>query len=420
MPNNPSKPVFFYGWLMVVAAFFLQFIAWGTNATFGVFLTPLSRDLGWSRALIAGAFSCGTASRGLLSIIAGKLNDRYGPRVLVTIGGSSLALAHLLLAYVTSLWQFYLIYGFLVGLGMSVTFVPLATTIVEWFREKRATATAIFMVGASFGGLIMAPVASGFISAYGWRTSYTIIGVIAFVVVLSCGPVLRRGPGAARKAKPVAGQADHVPARSAFAPISFRAVARTKQFWIFCAIVFCGFFCHFTVSVHLVAHSIDTGIPTRIAPYILATLSGTAIVGRIGIGAAADQVGHKAVLMVCLAILGIDCLWLMVARGLWMFFGFAAVFGLVSSVCMVLSSPMVADHYGLGSHGTILGTIMMSGTIGGAFGPLFSGCIFDITGSYNPALIVCAGFCGLAVALLMRLDRRDMGQMPERLSTARS
>ena len=173
---------------------FLQFIGWGTNVTFGIFLAPLSLEFGWTRAVTSGAYTFGTILRGLLNILVGRLNDKYGPKALVMVLGSAIGGGYILLSQMSSLWHFYILFGVCVNVGMNVTFVPPATTIASWFKEKRGIATAIFLSGASFGGLIMVPLASRLITAYGWRASYVIIGIISFVVVMFWGPFLRRNP----------------------------------------------------------------------------------------------------------------------------------------------------------------------------------------------------------------------------------
>jgi len=407
MSDKTNQHTHYYKWLIVVSSFFMQFIGWGTNVTFGIFLIPVSLEFSLSRTAISGAYTFGTILRGVLNLFAGKMNDRYGPRVLVIVFGSFIGIGYLLLSQMGALWQLYIFYGVFVSMGMSVTFVPLATTVATWFRVKRGMATAIFLSGASLGGLILAPLTSRLITAYGWRNSYVFIGIISLVIVLFWGLFLKRGPqytDATIVSAVTSSQDDSSRERG----ISLKTVVWTEHFWVLCAIMFCSFFCHFTVLVHVVSHSIDLELPARSAATILATCTGMAIPGRVLIGAAADRIGNRQVLMICFGILALDFLWLLQARGFWPLFVFAVVFGLAASVSVVLSSPIVAEMYGLGAHGAILGAVMVSGTTGGAVGPLLAGYIFDTTGDYRVVIAICSSLCVTAMVLTMLLDRRRM------------
>ncbi len=116
---------FFYGYVLVAASFLLQAIGWGAYNSFGVFFNPLMTEYGWSRAGISGAVSVSFCLYGLSSILLGRLNDRVGPRLIMTVSAMFLGVGYLLLSRLTSLWQLYLLYSLLVGIGISGTDVVL-------------------------------------------------------------------------------------------------------------------------------------------------------------------------------------------------------------------------------------------------------------------------------------------------------
>ena len=108
-------------------------VSFATYNSFGIFFTPLSADFGWNRAVTSGAFSLSMFIYGILGIIVGALNDRFGPRVVLTFCGILLGLGYLLMSQISALWQLYLLLGVIIGTGMSGVWVPLLSTVAKWF-----------------------------------------------------------------------------------------------------------------------------------------------------------------------------------------------------------------------------------------------------------------------------------------------
>jgi len=399
-----SKSHFYYGWLIVVAGFCIQMVAWGTFITFGVFLKPLLNEFGWTRAATAGAASLNTALRGLFYFVVGKLNDKYGPKILVGGCGLILGFGCILMSQVNTVWQLYLFYGVFVSIGMSASFVPVATTITSWFVKKRGMATSIFLSGSSFGCMIMAPISNWFISNYGWRTSYVIIGIMAVVGFILLAQFLKSGSTVVTELQDDTIEVKRKILAYEARSLSFRESIETKQFWILCVTVFLGSFCQFTVLVHLVSFATDLGISAENGAALLSIATGMGVVGRILIGIAADKVGNRKIFAMCFGLLMADFVLLSFAMTFWMYCMFAIIYGLVASVSVVLPSPMVAELFGLKTHGTILGVVMFGGTIGGAAGPLLAGYIFDLTGSYQLDFLTCAIFAitGAGMSLFLK------------------
>ena len=144
------------------------------------------------------------------------------------------------------------------------------------------------------------------------------------------------------------------------------------------------------VLVHIVPHAIDLGISTSNAATILAVIGGLSTIGRVIMGGASDRIGNKLALIICFVLVSMALFWLLVAKELWMLYLFAAIFGFGYGGTAALLSPTVAELFGLGSHGAILGVILFSGTIGEASGPVLAGHIFDVTGGYSLAFFLCA------------------------------
>ena len=128
-----KQPKIFYGYIVVAASFLIYMVMWGTYYTFGIFFKPFLVEFGWTRAMTSGAYSLSLILHGLLGIVAGKLTDRFGPRVVVTACGLLLGSGYLLMSQVSAIWQLYLFYGVIIGIGISGGFIPLVSTVARWF-----------------------------------------------------------------------------------------------------------------------------------------------------------------------------------------------------------------------------------------------------------------------------------------------
>jgi len=189
----PDKTRFFYGYIIVILSFFAIMLTLGMQLVFGIFFKPIIADLGWTRAVTSGAFSLSMIISGLIGIAMGGLNDRFGPRAVITLCGLLAALGYLLMSQVQAVWHLYLFFGVLLGAGSS-TFVPLLSTVARWFVGRRSMMTGIVFAGAGVGMLILPLVINQLIAAYDWRVSCLILGVTILVIVVSSAQFMKRDP----------------------------------------------------------------------------------------------------------------------------------------------------------------------------------------------------------------------------------
>jgi len=168
--------------------------------------------------------------------------------------------------------------------------------------------------------------------------------------------------------------------------------------------MFCYGFGEQAVIVHIVPHATDLGISALIAANILAIIGGLSIVGRVGMGSAGDRIGNKPALGVCFIVMLVAFIWLLGAKELWMLYLFAAAYGFGYGGLGAVTSPIVAELFGLRAHGAILGVVIFIQLIGCAVGPLLTGRIFDVTGSYQGAffIFVALSVTGLILTSLLR------------------
>lgn len=384
--SQPHK--IFYGYIVIAAAVFIMTIAWGTNRTFGVFLKPILTDFGWSRARISGAFTLAMFMMGFASLLAGRMTDRIGPRVVVTGCGVSLGIGYLLCSTIQTAWQFYIFYGLMTGAGMAVT-APLMSLVSRWFVKRRALIASITIAGPAFGNMAMPLMFSVIIQSAGWRNSFVIMAGIVLIGTFAAVRFVRRDPGEMGLVPYGLDEADTDRTIYQTEGLSLSEAVRTKQFWLLSFISFCDLFLFNVVTVHIVIHAMDLGIPATEAASVISVASGVCIFGRVIIGTLGDRYGCKPTFMGCIIMAQVGFVLLIVAKSLWMLYLFAAIFGFGLWSSGGLLPPLIAELFGLKSHGAIYGSIFISSASGGAIGPVFVGYLFDVTGGYVPAFVAC-------------------------------
>jgi len=399
--NREAK--FYYGYIIVAAAFLIITIMWGAIYSFGVFFKPLLEEFGWTRAMTSGAFSLSLVLTGLFAAVAGKLTDRFGPKKVLTVCGLFLGSGYLLTSQVSALWQLYLFYGVIVGIGMGGSFVPLVSTVARWFVRKRGMMTGIAASGIGMGILVMPPIASWIIAGYGWRTSYMVVGVAALVLVVSAAQFLRRDPGQGGQLPGGEGElAEEIGAGTV--RCSLPEAVRTRRFWMLGLAVGCFGLGLGTVVAHIVLHATGMGITAAAAAVILTVVGGASIMGRLVVGTASDRIGNKPGLIISFSFISFALFWLLAAGELWMLYLFAALFGFGYGGIAALGSPVVAELFGMSSHGVILGATMIFVEGASAIGPVVAGHLYDITGSYQSVFLIYAvtGVIGLILILFLK------------------
>ena len=188
------SPGIFYGYVIVFASFLSMIVLWAVYYSFGVFFKPILNEFGWTSAMTSGAFSLSSLISGLLTIFIGLLTDKIGPRKVMSLCGFLLGLGYILMSKVESAWHIYLYFGIIIGAGMGGSFVPLMTTVARWFEARRGLMTGILAAGIGIGAFVGPPISTRLIVAYGWRTSFLILGIMIFALVVLSAQLLKRDP----------------------------------------------------------------------------------------------------------------------------------------------------------------------------------------------------------------------------------
>jgi MFS family permease len=399
---NKSKTGIFYGWVVVVAGSLILLLGWGCQYSYGVFFTELCADLNWTRAMVSGAYSLGFLWHGIIYFVAGSLNDRYGPRLMITISAVVMGLGYALMSVIEAPWHLYIFYGIVIGTGLGFSYIPVSSTVSRWFVRRRGTALGLTAAGIGMGGLVLAPVAQFLITKFDWRTSYLILAGLVVVIVLPLSRLMRLDPsekGLLPYGREESAIENEQLGNSLSSEVSFslKQATRTSQFWLL-AVMYASYpFAVQMVMVHLKAYAVDFGIAEMTAATALGLVGGASTGGRIVMGSLSDRIGRKTSFFIAYLLMAVMMLWLIKTRQPWQLYLFSVVFGFGHGSCVPLFPAVIGDWFGTKFHGSIFGMLGIGLGIGGAIGPLLAGYIFDITRSYDIAIII--GAVALFIAL---------------------
>ena len=309
------------------------------------------------------------------------------------------------MSQVSSLWQVYIIYGLIMAIGMGSCFIPITSAIPRWFVKKRGIAMGITVAGAGLGGMILPNLTQWLISSYGWQQTYIILGLVTFTIIVPLAQFTKHSPQ--RIGLRPYGDDGTVETKQSPVSIteefSFKRSIKTGQFWFFGLTLFCFFLYLQLIRVHIAPYAVDIGFSAMTAAGILSIIYGGSVIGRLTMGFTADRIGARPALTACLFTLTLALTWLLFAQDIWMFYAFAVIFGVAYGGMISLQWLAPAELFGLSSLGMIAGSLNFFSNIGGAVGPLLAGSIFDVTGSYRLAFLICLVLSALAVILSLIL-----------------
>lgn len=381
-------------YIVLLGACLTQFTVIGVLFSFGLFLPSFEAELGWSRTFLSTCSALAFFVMGVLAMPGGRLSDALGPRIVLACTGTLYGIGFVLMSLVTAQWQLLVIFGTLVGLGLSSHDVVTLSTIARWFPRRRGIMSGVVKVGTAIGQIALPPIAALLIVAYGWRTALFVLGITVSVLLLIAALSMRPPPA------PVAGTSSLVTGAS-FAEA--RQGSGARVFWTFCATQFLFFPTLMSVPLHLAVHVMDLGMTQTLAATMLSVIGAASIAGRLIMGALVDRIGGKMAYTICLQVLLVSLIALIMTTAHGWLFVVVAVYGFGHGALFVVVSPTVAEYFGMRAHGAIFGTVLFFGTLGGSVGPILTGWVFDNFGSYTPAFITLAVSAAIALVLVRTL-----------------
>jgi MFS family permease len=392
-----------YAWLRLIAAVCLSTIGGVGMWSVVVAMPALQTEFGVARSAVSLPYTLTMVCFGIGGVVMGRLADRFGAMVPVMLAAIALGVGYVLAGATTTLWQFSVVQGVLLGFGSSATFAPLIADTSKWFTRRRGIAVGICASGNYLAGAIWPPVVQHFIQGVGWRHTYAGIGVFCVATMLALALALRR------RAPGVAAEADTARA----APWSDRPLGLSPSA-LQVLLSIAGVACCVAMSmpqVHLVAYCADLGYGPARGAEMLSVMLGSGIVSRLASGWICDHIGGLRTLLLGSTLQGVALLLFVPFDGLVSLYLIAALFGLFQGGIVPSYAIIIRDYFPPQEAGWRVGVVLMATLFGMALGGWMSGAIFDVTGSYKAAFVNGLVWNALNVSIAVWLLKRSRDQV---------
>ena len=415
----------FYGWIIVAAGYVVQALNGGLLFhAFTAYVLPLQQEFGWNRTLLSSAFALVRLESGILGPLQGWMIDRFGPRRVMTVGNVLFACGFLLFAQVHSLTTFYAALA-VVALGSSLGgFMPIAATVTSWFVRHRSTALGITLSGMGAGGLLV-PMVVSLIARHGWRWMAMLSGLLIAVMAVPAAQFMRRRPedyGQTVDGDPPSATAAAAPQATEAEPeFTARQALHTSSFWLLSLVHASALLVVGTVLVHQIPHMVEgVGLSPTKAGSVVGVLVVVVMCGQLLGGWVGDRVNKRLIIFAAMWVHAVAMVVFAYAESAVGAVVFAVLHGAAWGVRGTLINSIRADYFGRRSYATISGFSSLLIMVGMTSGPVFSGIVYDLTGSYRGAFLTLAGLAAAAsiAALAARPPRNELGATPTAPPTA--
>ena len=395
----------YFGWTIVAAATLLTLLTVGMRLGIGPFFLPMSKDLGFSRSLLASIIGIGMLCYGLAMPIAGHLIDRLGTRPVLLLGTVIVIASTIWTVVARTPVTFLLAFGVLLSAGLGFTSpVALTPVISRWFTRQRGMALFFLSTGSMAGMALMTPVLTFSIARFGWQT--TLIGyALTFAIVAVTSAVFVIRDDAPPNTDLLPEQIRRRSAGGAAEPegLTFSAAVRTSPFRkIVLGLFACGFSMNL-LGTHGLPMLMDHGFDATTSSLGIGVIGLVAIGGTLLLGRLSDRVARRNILAAIYFIRGLGFFALLVVSTHWQLYVTAGVGGMVWAGSIATSSAILADVYGVRLVGMLYGTAYLGHQVGAMIGSWLGGWGYDNFGTHWIAFGTAGVFLFAAAAISIRL-----------------
>ena len=403
----------FFGWKALITTAVMYFAMTGLLLySFPVFLPFLHETFGWSRASISWANSFAMIGQGLISPLAGMFVMRYGAKKALAAGSILSILCFVVAGFHTRLWELYLAYGILFGVGGSLCGMLAMTTIANnWFVKKRSLALSILLTAGGFGGVVMVPIITAMANQVGWRNSYLIIAAMIFVflfilpicLVVNKPEDLGQVPDGIR----FDDKKDSLPNKKNLheTPVDFTAAEaiKTPAFWYLTVLSTTFMLGMQGFMLHQLIFLDDINIPKATASVAYGVFVGVSAVGRLGMGFLGIRYPARPLAIITMSLLIFGFAIMLWAETLPMIFLYNIIIGIGMGGIYVSIMNLVPLYFGKTYYPRIIGFTLPFSVVIGSIGSPLTGWIRDVTGSYKSAwelalLVLAIGLISIILA----------------------
>jgi MFS family permease len=383
-----------YAWVAVWACFVALATIFGVSYSFAAFFTSLSEAFDARRADVSLVFGLSGLVYFVFGAGAGMLADRFGPRLVCSLGMLFIACGLIASSWATAMWAIFAAYGVGIGVGIALVYTPAIACVQPWFTRRRGLAAGIASAGIGAGTVVVPLAATLLIAALQWRGAMQWLAAGVLLFGLGSTLLLKRAPSAT--AAPGAAVSGH----------TLRQALRSSDFrWMYLAVLLASP-SMFIPFAHVSAAARDLGVSDGQAVGLVGLIGIGSLVGRFAIGALADRFGRPLTLALSQASMGLAYLaWAgadgyvaMVWFSLWIGLSYGGIVSLLPALCM--------DLFGARAVSSIIGTLYTAAAFGNLLGPWIAGALFDALHSYALVIWGCLGLSVLATAATWKLVRR--------------
>ncbi len=365
-----------YAWLRLAASVLLGAVGGVGMWSVVVVLPSVQAEFGVDRSSASLPYTLVMIGFAVGGALMGRVVDRFGIVLPLVVSAVALCLGYVGAAHATTLWQFALIHGLLIGLlGTSVVFGPLIADISHWFTRRRGMAVGICASGSYLAGTVWPPLIQHLVETEGWRSAYMTVGISCVVLMLPLVLALRR-PSPHQPGLPAAGGSA---GRAPMSPNRLQAL-----------LVVAGITCCLAMSmpqVHIVAYCGDLGYGVARGAEMLSLMLGFGIISRLASGWISDRIGGVRTLLIGSTLQCLTLFLYLPFDGLMSLYVVSALFGLSQGGIVPSYAMIVREYMPAKEAGARVGLVLMATIFGMALGGWLSGVIFDLTGSYQAAFL---------------------------------
>ena len=408
------KPRLHYAWVIALVTFVVMLITAGVRATPGLFMVPLEAEFGWSRAIISASIAVNIALFGLIGPFAASVMDRWGLRRVVLGALALMSAAVAISTRMNAEWQFFILWGIVVGAGTGVTAMVLAAVVAtRWFDQRRSLVMGMLSAANATGQLAFLPLLAAVVEASDWRAAALIVSAAAAVVFVVVWFLMRDRPsdiGLAPYGRPH--DAPPVAPAAPMPPLQALAVAsRTRAFWLLAGTFFiCGASTNGLIGTHLISACHDVGIPAMRSTQLLALMGIFDILGTTASGWLTDRYSARHLLFAYYSLRGVSLLFLPATlleggMGLGVF---AVFYGLDWIATVPPTVKLTTEAFGRENTGVVYGWIGASHQMGASMAAFGAGAIRTGLGDYQLAFHIAGVLCLIAGASFVVVGRQSL------------
>lgn len=401
--NENNRQIQRYDSYLAVIGGVLIMLTLGVAYVWGIYVEPLREFFGWSKSDASLPFSFFLLMYTVGMIWGGRLQDKYGPTIICSIGSVIFSIGYLISAFTKTLPQMILTYGIMGGLGTGFAYVSAVATAIKWFPHKKGLIGGIVVFGFGAGAFMLSPIVRWIISNYQWQQSFLYMGIVFLVITLPASRFIKLPPQGWEKNFSVS-----TSQKASLAEFSPLEVLKNRLFYIAWIVWFFNLSVGLGTMGHIISYAMQNGIEKMSAAYILSIIAIFNGAGRIVIGAISDRFGRLRILSYASFLFAIvSFLMVYASKNLAGYYVLSAFFGIAFGSFLVLYPLVVSDMFGTKHLGVNYGLLFSSYGIAGLIGPFIFGKVFDITGSYLPAfygssiLTLIAGFLSIFLRRLV-------------------